>query len=73
MFKRKFHKLSKEERRSILSRMITAGTNHDGQSNRDFAANNTTFQAKCTEVGVEPTKRQASKYRNKTGKVYKSV
>lgn len=61
----KFHKLPKEKRQSILKGMLSAGINHDGQSNREFAAQNKTFQEACVEAGVEPTKRQAAKYRRK--------
>jgi hypothetical protein len=43
------------------------------QSNRVFAAENKAFRAACSEAGVEPTKRQASKYRNKLGVAYRNV
>lgn len=38
-----------------------------GQTNREFSQNET-FQAKCQEAGVQPTKRQASKFRRGYGK-----
>jgi hypothetical protein len=66
----KFHKLPKEKREAILRGMISAGTNHEGQSNREFAAKNGGFQAACEAAGIKPTKRQASKFRNKTGTAY---
>jgi len=37
------------------------------QTNRDFAEKNGTFIAACGEAGVEPTKRQAAKYRKGRG------
>jgi len=42
-------------------------------SNRDFADNNQEFIKDCEKVNLKPTKRQASKYRRKTGKAYKGT
>lgn len=39
-------------------------------TNKEYA-NSKDFTEKCEKVGVKPTKRQASKYRNKKGSVYK--
>lgn len=61
----KFNKLPKETRQAILKGMIAAGINHEGQSNREFASQNETFKSACAEIGVEPTKRQAAKYRRR--------
>lgn len=56
------------------------GTNSRGLPSRDvkppdslnsgFALTNQQFRAACEKAGVEPTRRQASKYRRKTGKAY---
>lgn len=67
---KKFHNLPAEERKSILRRMIIAGTNHEGMSNREFAEKNSTFRLQCEAAGVQRTKRQASKYRRKLGKAF---
>lgn len=40
-------------------------------SNREFAANDGHFRAACDKTGMKPTKRQASRWRMKTGKAYK--
>lgn len=40
-------------------------------SNREFA-NTEGFKQRCENAGVKPTKRQASKFRNKRGSVYNS-
>ena len=41
-------------------------------SNKEFAAQDKKFQAACKAAGVEPTARQASKYRNNQGLAYQS-
>ncbi len=41
-------------------------------TNRMFARDNEKFKAACDKAGVEPTGRQASKYRNKKGRAYKA-
>lgn len=41
-----------------------------GMSNVQFAKTDVAFQEACSKAGVEPTPRQASKYRNKQGKAY---
>ncbi len=68
MFNRKFK--NAEDRANVRRKMIAAGTNHEGQSNREFAEKNEIFQLFCAEAGVQSTKRQASKYRRKMGKAY---
>ncbi len=40
-------------------------------TNKVFATTNKDFMAACTKADVEPTKRQASKYRRKIGKAWK--
>lgn len=40
-------------------------------TNRAFKDKNTDFNAACAAAHVEPTKRQASKFRNKKGLAYK--
>lgn len=62
----KFNKLPKEKQKYILNNMINCGTNHEGLSNKEFASQDKIFQNACEEKGLKPTKRQASKYRNKT-------
>lgn len=42
---------------------------HQG-SNRQFAAEDELFRTSCKMAGVEPTKRQASKWRRKCGSAY---
>lgn len=39
-------------------------------TNRDYAANNAQFRAACDEQNIPPTKRQAGKWRRKTGAAY---
>ena len=41
-----------------------------GQSNADFAKSDVAFQEACNDAGVQPTARQASKYRRKDGAAY---
>lgn len=41
-----------------------------GISNEQFAKQDENFKAACEAVGVAPSGRQASKYRNKQGKAY---
>ena len=41
-------------------------------TNKQFAAQGKKFRAACERVGVNPTARQASKYRNKQGLAYQS-
>ena len=40
-------------------------------SNRQFAEQDNGFRAKCERAGVEPTKRQASRFRNKKGAAFR--
>ncbi len=39
-------------------------------TNAEFAARDKTFIRACVQCGVEGTRRQASKFRNKKGRVY---
>lgn len=41
------------------------------KTNADFAATDLAFRAACEKVNVKPTKRQASKWRNRKGQAYK--
>jgi len=41
-----------------------------GQSNLEFSKTNQDFKNACEKAGVQPTIRQASKYRRKSGKAY---
>ena len=45
----------------------------NGQSNHEYAKTNDKFRAACEAVGIKPTARQASKYRNGIGKAFKGV
>jgi len=38
--------------------------------NADFAATDAHFRAMCAKAGVEPTRRQASKFRRHTGRAW---
>lgn len=40
-------------------------------TNKKFAKENTIFIEACERVGIQPTKRQASKWLNKKGKAFK--
>lgn len=40
-------------------------------TNAEFAVKNTAFRALCESAGVEPTPRQASKFRRKAGKAWR--
>ena len=42
-------------------------------TNKVFAKESTAFQNACEKAGVEPTARQASKYRMKKGIAYKTT
>lgn len=39
-------------------------------SNREFSAQIKSFNTACVKAGIEPTKRQAAKWRLKKGKAY---
>lgn len=41
-------------------------------TNKNFAKNNTAFKKACENAGVQPTARQASKYRRGLGSAYRS-
>ncbi len=41
-------------------------------TNRKFAKENGEFLQACNEANIEPSTRQASKYRNEKGKAYKT-
>ena len=42
-------------------------------SNKKFAEENGSFKEACKKAEVEPTTRQASKFRNKTGAAYNAT
>jgi hypothetical protein len=42
-------------------------------TNKEYAKENKDFREACEKVKIEPTKRQASKYRHKKGKAWKGV
>jgi hypothetical protein len=39
-------------------------------TNKQFAEQDETFKAACEQVNLQPTKRQASKWRSKKGKAW---
>jgi hypothetical protein len=41
-----------------------------GKSNKEYSGTNEQFRELCEQYKVDPTTRQASKYRNKKGKLY---
>ena len=41
-------------------------------SNKEFSVKIKVFQANCEKCNVKPTKRQASKWRNKKGQAYQA-
>jgi hypothetical protein len=43
------------------------------QTNAKFALEDKAFRAACTQAEVEPTTRQASKFRNNQGSAYKGL
>jgi len=43
------------------------------QTNREFAKTDTEFQRKCELAKVNPTKRQASKFRRGEGAAYRTL
>lgn len=47
-------------------------TRNTGLYNRDFAKDNPTFKLACEAAGVQPTKRQASKYRRGIGRAFEA-
>jgi hypothetical protein len=42
-------------------------------TNKEFSSTNAAFQAACIEAQIEPTTRQASKWRMGKGKAYKTA
>ena len=45
----------------------------NGVTNKEFAKENKEFRKVCKTAEVEPTTRQASKFRNKTGRAYNAT
>jgi hypothetical protein len=41
-------------------------------THKESAQKDSQFHLACEKAGIEPTKRQASKYRNQKGKAYKA-
>ena len=44
----------------------------DAMTNKEFAVQDKKFRKACESVGLEPSVRQASKWRSKTGLAYQS-
>ena len=56
---------------SRLPRMSNPGHNHKYDiCNEKFAKQDNAFISACEKVGIKPSSRQASKWRNKKGKAY---
>jgi len=54
-----------------LPKMTAPGHVHKYDTpNEKFAKEDSTFQQACEKVGIKPTARQASKWRNKKGSAY---
>lgn len=54
-----------------LPKMSSPGHNHKYDvCNEKFAKEDSAFNQACDKVGIKPTARQASKWRNKKGKAY---
>ena len=71
--RKQFHRLSDEEQakaRKYAQAEATKSCKHD-TTNRTFSQTEG-FQALCEAAGVPATSRQASKYRNRCGIVYKT-
>lgn len=64
-------KFSQSKGLKSLPRMSNPGHRHKYEiCNEKFAKGNNEFQSACDKVGVKPTARQASKFRNKKGRAY---
>lgn len=50
--------------------MKTIHPEHRMRTNKEYAKDNKEFKDACEKVGVEPTKRQASKWRMNKGKAF---
>ena len=59
------------ERRPHLSMLPSRKKVEHKTTNKEFAAEDGNFRAACAKVGVEPTTRQASKFRNRKGIAWK--
>ena len=73
MFKSKFHRRTKEQQSAVFKKMREAGGRQDGEITNSEYAKTPEFELKCMEAGVQNTKRQASRYRNKSGSVYNKI
>jgi len=70
----KFHNKSEQYREETLAGMLKASrVTQKGQTNAEYARTNEKFRKACETVGIEPTARQASKYRNGIGKAFKGA
>ena len=72
--KRVFHRLSAEEQEKARkhAQLEARKSMRYDTTNAEFAKENATFRKACEAAGVEPTTRQASKYRNGQGIAYKT-
>lgn len=59
---------TKEYREAARKRAEKNAANAEHLTNDMFANSDTAFRELCSKAGVNPTKRQASKFRNKYGK-----
>ena len=66
-------KTDKESPQTIARRKANAefaSKRFRGESNLSFSKNNEHFKQACVDAGIEPTARQASKFRSKKGAAY---
>lgn len=64
------NKSDKHRTDSRKAALIAATCMQNGPSNKKFAKSDEAFRKACEKVETKPTARQASKFRNKTGKAY---
>ena len=72
MAKIKFRNQTKQYKENYFKRAKEVRERQDGEITNRAYANTEAFQQKCSDVGVKPTKRQASKFRRGMGLAYTS-
>ena len=69
----KFYNRSQDEKKQYHKEVANANSIQvSGVTHRDFAEKVGSFRSACEKAGVEPTKRQASRYRRGVGSAYAS-
>lgn len=71
---KKCHRLDGETQQRVIknARRKSVENCPYAQTNAQFAAENDTFKQACATAGVEPTKRQASKFRRGMGQAWRA-